>query len=455
MKAGHFPLRSPSLVILILAISVAGTLYGYNIGAMSGVLFFVDKEMTLSHVEASLFVSSFLWGVVLIMFFIGRLADWMGRKKTLVLSALTAVISVAAMVFAHNIVQLIIGRMLVGVASGMLTMIVPLYLTETLPASLRGRGTVAFQLFLTFGILLSTIISWCYVQSFAWRPIFIFELVPVALVLILSLFVPESPRWLVSKHRNDEALRVLIRVGPAYSAEAELAAMIKNTTAKKAAHPFKALFHRAFIFPLGLAISLGILNQLTGINAILQYDSTILYLSGIGGHDSALVGSILITGINFVMTIVAICIVDRFERRRLLQFGLLGVVLCLLGCSLVHFLMTATLLRAILVTALLLGYIVFFAIAPGALIWTLMVELLPSKIRSTGLALALLLTSVVGASLSALFLPLQDHIGFSGIFLLFALTSSIYFIATFLMPPTRGLSLEEIERGIVSRNDRK
>jgi SP family galactose:H+ symporter-like MFS transporter len=454
MKAESSPLRSPSLVILILAISISGTLYGYNIGAMSGVLFFVDKEMTLTHAQASLFVSSFLWGIVLVMFFMGHLADWIGRKKTLVLSAFTAVVSVVAMVLAHSIWQLIIGRLLVGVASGMLTMTVPLYLTETLPASLRGRGTVAFQLFLTFGILVSTIISWCYVRSFAWRPIFLFELVPVAFVLMISLFVPESPRWLAAKHRNDEALHVLTRLGSGDSAEKELAAIVKSMAIKKDTHPFKALFHRVYLFPLGLAISLGILNQFTGINAILQYDSTILYSSGFGKNESALLGSILITAINFVMTIVAICIVDRFERRRLLQFGLIGVVICLLGCSLVHFFVAQDMLRAILVTAFLLGYIVFFAIAPGALIWTLMAELLPSKIRSSGLALALLLTSIAGASLSALFLPLQDKIGFSGIFLLFAVTSSIYFVATFLMPPTKGLSLEEIEKGIVNRNGR-
>ncbi len=450
MKVERFHSHSPFLVGLILAVSISGSLYGYNIGAMGGVLFFVDEEMTLTHLQASLFVSSFLWGIVAVMFFMGHLADWIGRKKTLVLSALTAVISVTAMVLAHGIVQLIIGRLLIGVASGMLTMTVPLYLTETLPASLRGRGTVAFQLFLTLGILVSTIISWCYADSFAWRPIFLFELVPVVLVLLVSLFVPESPRWLVAKHRNEEALHILGRLSLKSTPEKELEAIVKNVAAKKEMRAFRVLFQRRYLFPLGLAIALGILNQFTGINAILQYDSTILYLSGFGGHNSALAGSILITAINFVMTIVAICIVDRFERHRLLQFGLIGVILCLLGCSLVHFFVEAATIRAALMTLFLLGYIVFFAIAPGALIWTLMAELLPSKIRSAGLAFALLLTSIAGASLSGIFLPLQDKIGFSGIFLLFALTSTVYYFATYLMPPTKGLSLEEIEKGIVN-----
>lgn len=436
-------------LLLILAVSMSGCLYGYNIGAISGVLLFLNKQMVFSHFEASLFVSSFLWGIVAIMYPAGCLADHLGRKRTLFLATVIALISIAVLVQSKDIAMLILGRFLSGISTGMLTLTTPLYLSESLPAYLRGRGTVAFQLFLTFGILFATFISWFFLKSFAWQAVFLVELVPVTVLALIAICIPESPRWLVSKGKLDQALCVLLKIRPQQAAEITLKEIVENVKTQPHISRFKGLFQKKFAFPLLLAISLGVLNQLTGINAILQYDSTILFLSGFSQHNISLIGSMLITGINFLMTIVAICIIDHIERKKLLHFGLACIIICLAGMSTAHHFMAHTALQGMIVTACLLGFIIFFALAPGAMIWTLTSELLPAKIRSAGLSIALLLSSMMGALLSTVFLPLQQKIGFSGIFLFCALTSTLYLYISYFIPETKQRSLEEIEQKIL------
>lgn len=240
-------MRKKLNLLLILAVYISGCLYGYNIGAMSGVLLFLHQEMILTHTEASLFVSSFLWGIVIIMFPAGYLAEKISRKATLLIATLIATSSIFILITGHNIWTLMLGRFLTGVASGMLTLTTPLYLSESLPASLRGRGTVAFQLFLTFGILLSTIISWFFLKSFAWRPIFMIELIPLALLFIVAVFIPRSPRWLVSKGKSEQALKTLLRTRSKADAERSLNEIIESVQLNQHVHRFKGIFQKKFL----------------------------------------------------------------------------------------------------------------------------------------------------------------------------------------------------------------
>ena len=439
-------------VFSIASVSMAGCLYGYNIGAMSGVLPILKEQMALTHFKISLFVSSFLWGVVLIMFAMWYLADLIGRKRMLAVAMIVATIGIIITIVAHSIEGIVGGRFLVGLAAGMVTTTVPLYLSETVPCSLRGRSTVAFQLFLTFGILLSTLISWHFVRLEVWRPIFYFEFIPVALLFLLSFCIPESPRWLVMHGKSEKALQILNQVRSEEESQSMLSAMLlSKAEAQQHVSRLAVIKHKQYLWPLFLVVALGSLNQLTGINAILQYDSTILYFSGFTEHNSALVGSVLITALNFIVTIIAICIVDHFDRRTLLRLGLVGLIICLLAISFLHHFMPPTPLKAELVTVLLLGFIIFFAIAPGATVWAFMSELLPTKVRTSGNSIAVLIASAIGALLSAVFLPLQQLIGFSGVFLFCACTSILYLATTYFLPQTNKRSLEEIERGMLRK----
>ncbi len=443
-------------LFLVLSVSIFGILYGYNIGSMSGILPLMQARLHLTSFSASLFVSSFLWGIVFVAFFMARLSDYVGRKTLLVLSALTSMVGILVMLNGDNILVLSIGRLLMGVASGMASITVPLYLTESMPAHLRGRGVVSFQVCLTFGILLSTVICRFVYKDFSWRPILWIEFIPAVILLSLSLVVPESPRWLISQGRNVEALQVIQKTRSELEAKKVFSEILENKkTAGRKIFEWNIFLKKRFLFPILLVMCLGSFNQLTGINIILQYDSTILFFSGFKAHDLALSGSIIITALNLVMTIVSFCLVDHIERRKLLAFGLAGIVICLLGIAAAHGFMEATRTRAIIVTSCLLGFIVFFAIAPGALIWPLMGELLPSKIRSTGLSLAALTSSVMGALLSASFLPLQNIIGLGGLFLFCAFISLLYLFLTYFLPTVNRRSLEEIEKNMVHKNDNK
>ncbi len=435
-------------IFLIFCVGIGGCLYGYNIGAMSGVLLFVKDNMRFSHRELSLFVASFLLGVAIVMILAGYLANLIGRKRVLVSAAIIAIGSIIFMAYAKSIYQLIAGRFLVGMASGMINIAVPLYISETMPPLLRGRGTVGFQLCLSFGILLSTIISLCFYSSANWRLVFLYELIPAIIFLIVVLSMSESPRWLVEKKQKDKAMKVLLKTRSIEIAKDLLTAMSANSV--KQGQKLSSIIHnRRALIIFAVVFSIGVLNQLTGINSILQYDSIILAKAGLHQYNIALIGSVAVTGLNFVMTIVAIFIVDRVERKKFLRFGLVGIIICLLATSSAYYFMEDGYLKSVVVIISLLGFVLFFALSPGALVWSLISEVLPAKIRSLGMAVALFFSSLAGAGLAAIFLPLERRIGLNGIFLLCATTTLIYIGMSFFLPDTNGKTLEEIENNVL------
>jgi sugar porter (SP) family MFS transporter len=354
------------------------------------------------------------------------------------------------MAFADNIHALIIARFITGIAAGMLNITIPLYLTETLPEALRGRGTVAFQLCLCFGIFFATLMSLSFESASAWRSVFLIELIPAFIVFLNIFLIPESPRWLVSRERSAQALKALERIRTNDEAKSILLILQKNTTDDHQ-NPLTIFRKKRFLVPCLLTMFVASLNQLTGINVFLQYDATILSMVGFETHAIALWGSLLITGINFLITCVAIFLVDKIERRSLLRIGLMGILLSLTVATLAtHFLMLGH-AKALIITFALLGYIASFALGPGALIWTLLSEVLPTKIRSMGLAISLCVSSLSGAVFSSVFLGLENKIGLTGIFFLCAMLSFIYGLVTFLLPATKGKSLEDIEKNFLTQ----
>jgi MFS family permease len=350
------------------------------------------------------------------MLVMGSLGELIGRKKSIGLAALLMTLGVAVIVLSSAMPQIIAGRFLTGLACGMITLTVPLYLAESVPSASRGRATVAFQLFLTFGILMASFISWLLPPG-SWRMIFGLELIPTTSLLIVSVLIPESPCWLNKKE------------APAPNVSMD----------------------RRYLPALALGVALICCNQLTGINAFLQYDSTILLLSGLGEAKRALFGSILIAGTNFIFTALALCFVDRIERKKLLQTGLIGIICCLTAAVFALNILKQGPIRGTLVACSLFAFFACFAVAPGALVWTITAEILPSAIRNRGLSIALFCSSLVGATFTTLFLPLQERIGLGGIFSLCIMSSGIYLAASCLIPRTTHRSLEEIEKELVTK----
>lgn len=406
--------------------SFGGMIYGYNIGAMAGVLPIVHAALKLSHAQASFFVSSFLWGITAMLLITGYIVDTLGRKRTMQLAAGISLLSLGVYAIANQIAMLAFARFLSGVTAGMLIVAIPTYLTETLPSHMRGRGTVAFQLSLCFGIFLATILGFLFMKDQNWRAILLLNAIPTLPLCVLVFLIPESRSWL----RNKVLVRAKITAAPPSES--------KNI--------LKKLLQKKYRKSLLLVISIGALNQLTGINAFLQYDSTILMHAGFALHHTALLASSGVTLVNLLLTTLAILIVDRTERTVLLRFGLLGILICLLLGGCFSFFLPANHVTALLIFACLTGFIIFFALGPGALIWTILSEILPTDIRGTALSIALCVSSFSGAMLSALFLPLIQHIGLASVFIFCTFCTLLYYLITRYYPATRGLQLKEIEK---------
>ena len=248
------------------------------------------------------------------------------------------------------------------------------------------------------------------------------------------------------KNKADQALLSLKRIFCLDDAERILLTLKKHSTQHEGT--FMTIFKdKKFLIPCFLTILIASLNQLTGINVFLQYDATILSNAGFTNRALELWGSLLITGVNLVSTGVAVVFVDRLDRRFLLRIGLSGVLVSLISAACASYFLPTGEIKGLIITFALFIYIAAFALGPGALVWTLLAEILPTKIRGMGLAISLCVSSLTGAVFSSVFFGLENMIGLTGIFISCTIACILYLLLTFKLPATSGRSLEEIERG--------
>lgn len=354
------PTSRMAYTYFVLAVSgLGGLLYGIDIGIIDPALAYLNRAIALSERELSAVVAAVLAGSILGSVVAGMLADWLGRKRMLVVSALMFVASVAIISLSQSFQPLILGRLLQGMSGGVIAVVVPLYLAECLPPSMRGRGMALFQFMLTLGIVLASFVGSHYVGNaeqaialagsdqgavraaadHAWRGMFLTVAYPGALFLIGSCFVVESPRWLVRRRRHAQAVRSLQRLRGEHGWEAELAdidSALAIEDARPKLAPLAALQEiftgRRYVLPFILACVILGCNQATGINSLLQFMSTILQKAGLDPVAAASYGS-AIKIVNSAMTIVAIMLVERKGRVFLLKMGTAGIIasLCLLA----------------------------------------------------------------------------------------------------------------------------
>lgn len=353
-------------------------------------------------------------------------------------------------VLSDSYATLLAGRIVQGIGVGVITIAVPLYLTESMPAKLRGRGVTAFQLLLTVGILLASLVGLAFTSSGDWRGMFLSAAVPGIIMFFGCFLLSDSPRWLAMKGRYDKALAVLRKTRTEQEAEHELNQMraALESGRKGFGVPKLKLFQKRYMLPLFIVFAVAICNQLTGINSFLQFSAVVLKNGGLDSNIVAMLGSTAITGLNFIMTLIAISLSDKIERKYLVAFGTGGIVLSLAYCGLIYWMMPLSEVKGFMLLGGILAFIFFYAVGPGALVWAILSELLPSRIRSTGLAVALFLNSMTSTILASVFLSLVNHIGYTGLFWLCGCFTIFYFlVAVFLAPKTKGRSLEEIEAG--------
>ncbi|MCL5260067.1 MAG: sugar porter family MFS transporter [Gammaproteobacteria bacterium] len=431
---------------IIACAGLGGILYGYDIGVISGAMLFIQKSIPMTQSQLGVIVGGMLSGCMVSTLVAGQLADSFGRKTMIIAACSIFAVGIICILSAQSFAMLFSARLLLGVGVGIVSVAVPLYLSEIAPANIRGRSITTFQLLLTFGIVFAYFIDLLFTPSGNWRAMFAVILIPVAILLISMLFLPETPRWLLSKNRRNDAEKVLLKTQSIDESKIELELEQIETALKTTKESWRALFARNLWLPLFVSLAIAICNQLTAINVLLQYAPLIIKKAGFHSDVFSMFGTIGIGSVNFLTTILAFFLIDRFGRRKLLITGTSGIIIAYLFLGFLPYLGFAEQTQAQLSFAGLITYIFFFAIGPGAVVWLAMSELLPTKVRGKGLALALFLNSLTSALLSTLFLPLQQFLGMSGSYFLFAGCTVVYFlVATFLLPETKNKTLEEIQ----------
>ena len=565
--------------LLLFVAGLGGLLYGVDVGIIAGALPYLEATSSLSRSQLSFIVAAVLLGSVISTLFAGALADWIGRRKLMTVSGILFVISIPTIALAQGYGPLVFGRLLQGISAGLIGVVVPLYLAECLGASNRGKGTGIFQWLLTLGIVAAAVIGLYFssrvdevaklgdanklfaFKDSAWRSIFWVSLPPGILFVIGSFMVAESPRWLFRRGKTEAARIALLRSRSDEQAEVELREMTETAAAEKAksggASVKESLLRRKYVIPFVLACVILACNQTTGVNSIIGYNATILIQAGLDDKHAHL-GYMILTLVNFLMTIGGVLLVDRKGRKFLLSLGSAGIVASLLVVGVlfhkteaqrvdvkdaVQALVTAdetlkisfnqaaatnflsgnkfgdrpsslvviyrygdfqaatdvarsddatakpleitraslpankviawfsnpfanlgaarvaplkiehALITPIpdthngwLTAVFLFVFMAFFAVGPGVCVWLALSELMPTRIRSNGMSIALLINQAVSTTIAAIFLPTVGKYGYSNLFFIFAGCTVVYFItAMFFLPETKGKTLEEIE----------
>ena len=536
--------------LLLSVAGLGGLLYGIDVGIISGALLYLEKTVDLTVSQTSILVAAVLGGSTLSSLIAGFMADWFGRKKMIIVSGVLFVLSIVLIVLSQGFLSLLFGRILQGLSGGIIGVVIPLHLAESLPPSTRGRGSAIFQFLLTLGIVVAAGIGVYYsrgaeqliavangnssiiraAQDHAWRGMFLSVIYPGSLFLLSTFFVSESPRWLHSRGRREEARTALEKIVSPAEAERELLEM-DSVVAPQSGSSSKpafagSLLQRRYVVPFVLACVILGCNQGTGINSVLGYLSVILKQAGMSAVEATR-GDFAVKLLNCLMTVVAVALVDRKGRKFLLMLGTGCIVLALgIGGSLFrtseakrievadqvrtlvqgnHLNVTPEFVRnqggdssltvlynygdgekiatlsandkealqvapektkpnasltitrafvaplpsrqtAWLIALSLAFFIAGYAVGPGVVVWLALSELMPTRIRSVGMGIALLINQGVSTTIAGVFLPVVSSHGYAAMFFFWAACSLVYFLtATFFLPETKGRTLEEIE----------
>lgn len=434
--------------------ALGGLLYGYDMGVISGALLFIKNDIPLTSFTEGLVVSSMLFGAIFGSGFSGPLSDKFGRRRLVFMIAIVFVIGSLTLALSPNMEMLVIGRLIIGLAVGGSTAIVPVYLSEMAPTDQRGSLSSLNQLMITIGILSSYLVNYAFADAEAWRWMVGLAVVPSLILMVGVLFMPESPRWLLEHRSEKEARKVMKLTRKPEEIDKEIQEMIEiNEVSDSTWNVLKSAWLRPTLV-IGCAFAL--LQQIIGINAIIYYAPSILKEAGLGSSTSIL-GTVGIGSVNVVMTIFAIMIIDKIDRKKLLVIGNIGMVASLLIMSvLIWTIGLDSGFGAWIIVACLSLFIIFFAVTWGPILWVMLPELFPMRARGAATGIAALALSI-GSLLVAQFFPvLSDAMGIGQVFLIFAAIGIIAMIFVIkYLPETRGRSLEEIEADLRRRTSAK
>ena len=434
------------LYVVAIVASLGGLLSGYDTGVISGALLFINETWVLPDTLQGFLVSSVLIGAVIGAATNGVLADIFGRKKIIMTTAVIFIIGSIMCAFAPNVYVLIISRIFVGFAVGIVNFVVPLYLSEISPKNLRGTLVSLYQWAITSGILFSYFINAAFAQAvYNWRWMLFAGVLPGLILFVGMCLMSDTPRWLVSKNRDNEAKAVFKKIEPDVDSDREIQDI--KTTLNSEGQDQKFKFKKWMIMPFVVGVGIMFAQICTGINTIIYYAPTIFKTAGFDSNLTAIYATTGIGVVNFVMTIVAVFFTDRLGRKPLLYFGLIGVMLSLfaLGTSFAFAGVLGSSLKWVAVGSLV-TYIICFAMSLGPIGWILVSEVFPLKIRGVAMSICTVSNFAFNFFVVGSFPILLHRIGGAWTFWMFGFVSLLCIIFVyFFVPETKGISLEQIE----------
>src|SRR5271154_5512699 len=441
MKLNAFLLNSTIVAAL------GGLLFGFDTAVISGATHALKLLFHLSEWSLGVTVSSALAGTVIGAMTGGLPGEKYGRRDSLRLMAVLYLVSSVGCAFAWNWPALLVFRFIGGLGIGGSSVLGPTYIAEIAPAKWRGRLVGLFQFNVVFGILLAYfsnyLLALAHLGATEWRWDLGVAGFPAALFFVMLFTIPRSPRWLVKKGRVDEA-RAVLRITGDENYERDLQEIVESIDVEQKQVAEK-LLTRKYALPIFLAVSIGLFNQLSGINAILYYLNDIFAHAGFS-RTSGNLQAVAIGATNLAFTMIAMSVIDKIGRKTLLLVGSVGTAICLAGVSVIFF----THSHESLLVWLLVGYIAFFAFSQGAVIWVYLSEVFPNSVRAKGQSLGTFTHWLMNALISGIF-PLMAATSGAYPFVFFSVMMVLqFFVVLFVYPETKGLTLEEMQKELTS-----
>lgn len=463
--------QNKTLVVIISTVAATGgLLFGFDTGVISGAIPFFQEAFGITDSWIEIITTAGLVGAVIGAMSSGRIADIVGRKKVMLTSAIIFMIGAVWSGASPGPVMLMFARFFLGTAIGISSFAVPLYIAEVSPTKMRGTLVSMFQLLITIGILVSYLSDSAFAVpdgdpafTSCWRPMFYVGVIPAIIMFVGLIFLPETPRWLISKGHEDKCRQVLEKVEEAGLIEEVITRMKDDLEADRLNKVnWTMVFKKWLRVPLIIAVGIMFVQQFTGINTIIYYSPKIFLMAGFADAQAAVWASVSVGAVNVAFTILSLFMIDRLGRRKLYFIGLTGLVVALITLG-TCFALQATLGDSIkyLTISLVWIYIAFFAISLGPLGWLIISEVFPLSVRGIGSSIGALSNWLFNGIVAFTFFKLvkgltlpgtsiilkgEDLGNPAGAFYLYALVGIICLIwGYFFIPETKNVTLEKIE----------
>jgi len=439
----YFMQLNPNLLKATVVGALGGLLFGFDTAVIAGTTHSLTLAYSLTPRQLGFTVSVALIGTVIGAMSAGIPGQKYGARETLRLLAVFYVLSALGCAFAWNWHTLLIARFLGGLGIGGSSVLGPVYIAELAPAKIRGRLVGMFQINIVIGILLAYLSNFLIARqglgAMEWRWQFGVAALPAVLFLVMLFGIPQSPRWLVTQNRVEEARQILQKMG-ADDPETELQEIVSSIHLESL-QKTEPLFSRKYRVPIFLAITIGMFNQLSGINAILYYLNDIFAAAGFSKLSGDL-QAVAVGGTNLLATLLGMSVIDKLGRKTLLLIGSVGTALCLAGVARIFL----THQHQDYLLWFLVAYIAFFAISQGAVIWVYISEVFPNRVRAKGQALGSSSHWIMNAAIAYTFPQVAKSSG-AYPFVFFSVMMVVqFFVVLFLYPETKRVSLEQMQQ---------